>query len=323
MTKKNSVKPSTVCFKKLYDITAEWCSIPGHINYKSVVQMRIERWNILLDIWKKNSRRVGRNIFLNPLVHIFTGEYLTHNGTLKKKLFGEIEEALINSSEIFEIWFQTKDFQDAINEALIRTYKLTTFAQFQVSQGMLRLLKGKDISIIEKSKFVQRHGYLKITDFSYLMNVCSSMKARMALILPDSQSWSIEQWRCFSFVSDAINAKYNLNISIEWNLQGLLDLTDYAICSNMQLDYECISTAHINYKFAKTIFGNRTETVILDLFNKSKKILLDEYDLSFVTGSWMYTILYEWVCDKSHPYHNQAKKTIFDTMFCCSQAAVQ
>ena len=75
---------STCRFKELYSITEQICSMPDGLTCSSISANTNKRWNILLDIWKDNSKKLESNIFLNPLRHIFFSEYETCKSSYKR-----------------------------------------------------------------------------------------------------------------------------------------------------------------------------------------------------------------------------------------------
>ena len=258
MSTKNTTASAALRFKNLYSCTREVCTIDPQVSYTSIVQRKAERWDILLDIWQKNSYRVGKNVFLNVLSHIFTGEYLTHKKEKTLRLFLAIEEVLLNDCEAFDAWMPTQAFQSALHAVINKTFLGQAFSNFQIAQGMLRLLEGKNIVQFKQTRVARAFCFLKITDMSILRRRCSDLKEKIKVILPESQHWNENQWANQAFVYTSIANTYDIDCeSVKEYLQDILELIEFAEDRDVHLRIDNVVYADLNYGFMQAIFFQR------------------------------------------------------------------
>lgn len=314
MSTKNTTTSAALRFKNLYSCTREVCTIDPQVSYASIVQRKAERWDILLDFWQKNSYRAGKNVFLNVLSHIFTGEYLTHKKEKTLRLFLAIEEVLLNDSEAFDAWVPTKVFQAALYAVLIKKFLGQTFAKFQIAQGMLRLLEGKSIANFRQTRVAREFDFLKITNMPILERRCSDLKEKIKVILPESQHWKEDQWANQAFVCTSIANTYDIDCeSVEEYLQDILELIEFAGDRDVHLRIDNVVYADLNYGFMQAIFKDETDSVILYILSDLIPCIRGGWiDETRIGSSWVYSILREWAYDDGHMYHTQAKHLMFN-----------
>ena len=314
MSTKKTTSSTTLIFRNLYSLTSEVCTIHPQLNYASIVHRKAERWNVLLDIWQKNSYRVGKNVFLNVLSHIFTGEYLTHKKEKTLMLFSAIEDILLNDSEAFDTWSQTKAFQSALNTVINNGFLDSAFSTFQISQGMLRLLDGKDIAKFRQTRVARAFDFGQITNMSVHRRRCSDLKEKIKVILPESQHWTDDQWANHAFVCTSIANAYNIDYeSVTEYLQDILKLIEFSENRDVHLRIDNIVYAKLNYGFVEAIFKDETDNVIFYILSDLIPCIRGEWiDETQIGNSWIYSILREWAYDEDHIYHVQAKRLMFD-----------
>lgn len=308
------INSTTQRFKRLYTITSELCVIDPQMNYTTVVQQKTGRWEVLIDIWKQNTRRVGKDVFLNVLFHIFTGEYLTHKKEKTVALFREIESALINDDVIFYAWLKNESFQKTLRYTINEVYSPRWFKTFQTKQGIARLFGHRDedklVSLLDHRIYV----FLSVTYIGLGKQKYDSTKKEIIGILPEATGWSEEQWPKVSFVCTSIAQKYGLNAE---KLRKYLDDVHDLICLSKNQDHhfriDNIVDAELNYEFMKAIFKNNVDSAIWFLLSDLIPSIKGEWvKASNVSGSWLHEIIKAWADDKAHPYHHQARRLLFD-----------
>lgn len=305
---------STIRFERIYKLTEQICSIDLSVNLDQVVKQKKERWNILLEIWRINSKKLGSNIFVNPFSHLFFGEYITHKPPKTMLLLNEIESMLLADKEAFLVWSKSKVFQDALTTVFHKKYRPSAFCSLQVSQGIARLLKGKNISFFRKAPVIGYYGPLRLADVQKHTSTAICLKKRIAKILPRSKKWLPEQWADYQFVCNRIHKIYGLDYSEDRKLMDpIFSLIKYAGGQTAKVYIPQIAETPINEALMKAIFGSTTETTILDLFQQA----CDYYDEDGIVtidirNSWIYHTINNWVYDNNHPYKNEARKLMFD-----------
>lgn len=305
---------STIRFERIYKLTEQICSIDPSVNFDQVVKQKKERWNILLEIWRNNSKKLGSNIFLNPFSHLFFGEYFTHKPHHTMQLLNEIETALLDDKEAFLVWSQSKVFQNALNTVFNKKYHPSAFCSLQVSQGIARLLKGKDIFFFSKAPIIGYYWPLRLADVQKHTSAAIHLKKRITKILPRSKKWLPEQWADYQFVCNRIHKLYGLDYSEDRRLMDpIFSLIEYSNNKTTKIYIPRIAEATINEALMKAIFGSAAETTILNLFKQASDFYDEDGIVTIdIRNSWIYHTINNWVYDNNHPYKNEARKLMFD-----------
>lgn len=313
MATKRSVNPSTIRFKKLFDLTMQVCTVDPPVDYISIVQRKTKRWNVLLDIWQKNTKKYGSVFLFNPLIHIFYGEIGAVRSKKVNVLLQAIEEALLNDNEAFNQWIMTKEFARAYHYATQRAHQLNVYWDFQHAWGIERLLQGKTITSLPKHSRERDFDFLNPRYIAGRMQFLDDFKTSICKLLPEAVSWSYKQWMDYNHVCKAFQLKYDIDLSASSDqLNSVYHLMKYNVDNHFYVDFDDILNAPLNYAIYKAIHPTNTEECLWKLFQQ----VLSAYELydqvEELGDSWMFQIVFGWAQDKCHPYHSTVKRIVFD-----------
>lgn len=315
MATKRSVSASTRDFRRLFELTKQLGLIDSSLNYNSIVQKKTERWNILLDIWQKNTKRYGSVFFYNPLVHIFYGMNMPVKSQKVHTLLDTIEDVMLNNNEAFDVWVRTKAFKRAYHNATQRAYQLNLYREFQHACGAVRLLGGKTITNTSKQLRGKDCYTLYQRYISKLMLFQNEFKTLLGEILPVSVGWPHEQWINYDCICEALKQKYGVDFSQDsYFLNSIFYLMEYRDERSNDMTFDDIISAPLNYAFFKAIFPTETEEHLWNLFNLCRCKYNSDNQVEKLKNSWIFDIVRTWAYDKAHPYHDTARKTVFDLL---------
>lgn len=312
---------STERFKKIYDLTMAICKADTEINYRSLVQKKHERWKVLAHIWHTNKKKLSSNIFLNSLGMIFFEYYNPSPNKAINEIIEEVKNAILYDEEALLAWYDTPDFDDAFELLSEKSESLYLHEDYQISQGLLRIFYSKYINGCEDT---QRKIDLIATLNNFNFNNCKLVVGGFRMIirslLPGSMTWSDQQWCSESYICSEINKKYNSQISyVDDVLSVLYDLVSYTPESEINLS-NILPSPHISPELVKDIYKDSTDSIVYEIFCRMKKSCDEEQIKELLEDSWMLKIMIPWAHNKSHPYCQSVRKTVFDIIM---QTAVQ
>jgi hypothetical protein len=240
--------------------------MPDAITCNSISADANERWNILLDIWKNNSRKLGSNIFLNPLNHIFFSEYITRKSKKIVQLLQKIEDALLYDQEAFCAWIQTELFKEAYIKAFNHISWFRSYVYFQLAQGSIRLFKNKDSTMLENIPFLAQCYRSPLTDIPRQISIYTEKKNIIVKILPEAAHWPDEQLANYPYFCTCLKEKYGVDYSGSViDAEPLFDLLEYAEKPDRFENpdkfpyYPTIASADITYNMISSICGNEAD----------------------------------------------------------------
>lgn len=309
-----TISQSTRNFRKLYDLTKDLGLIEPSINYRSIVQKKSERWNILLEIWRKNKKIVGVNIFSAPLVNILYGfNYYNYWPTKEKNLLHEVERTLLDDNEAFNAWVHTDTFKRAYKCTIDRSGGCIEYINFLNASGTLRLLRGKTIAKLSRTKRSKPYYLLEREYFMKNQLYCDEFKNLFSKILPESVEWLDEQWMDYKNIFGCLNDTYDVNFRGYYScLDAIYYLLKYSEYLPGYVDIYDIIKAPFNYNLVKAIFPNNTDDRILKLFENLSQRCNDYDRKNWLRDSWIVKILYQWTDDPEHKYYRKARKALID-----------
>lgn len=307
------IDTSTHNFKKLFDLTKETCVIPEEVNYDSIVQKKTERWDILLEIWRGNKKIVGANIFSVPLYHIIYGFDFCRRGQKVIELLREVEKTLLTDNEAFNVWVHTDMFKRAYKGIVDKSGGLIEYINFLNASGTLRLLRGKNIAKLSRTKKSKPYYLLEREYHIKNQQYYDEFKKLFGKILPESIKWSDKQWMKYSYIYDCLNNTYGVDFHSYYScLNPIYYLLKYSVNLPCHVDIDEIVKAPFNYSLVKAISPANADDMIYKLFSMIGARYKANNWLDELNDSWIVKILYQWAYDPEHKYYREARKAIID-----------
>lgn len=279
----------------------------------------IKSWSDVIKAWGFPSL-FTQYILSNPLYHIFCGEYCSSIPDDKMELVKEIEAAILYDEEALYYWTQNDKFIIALRRIYYRimggpnTLHPTKYTRFQFYQGLIRIFDGKKLSETGYKNIEKTLKTFSLDRLPVYKAEKEKFKDMIGTIIPESHGWDDHDFYNNTTVCNAINNKYDLNItSAARYTEPLFILMRYhAGLKVYPTEIQEIITADISYDSANIILGEHTDSVIYDMFFNNIDFVKKHYDISSVRKNWMYKTMYTWLENKEHPLYDKVKTFIFN-----------
>lgn len=304
---------STKRFKNIYRLTEAFCKIDPSIKYDSIVQNKLDRWAVLVDIWDANKKKFRGNVFTESIFRVFHGRYASFKTKNVVALQNEITEALINDQDAFYMWSQTLRFRNAFRTIIKKTIlpKIEYLhTHYVCSQGLHRLFYGKTVSDKAKNLLKEFTGF-EMSELDHYKNDYAFVRPRLEKVLPQVYNWTDEQCCNIEAICVACNNTHGTRLyrGVKY-YDPIFRLQDYKEWGKSH--YSVFMNAKLNYNVANAIFGQDTDTALNDIFQDAYNNLTDSPGQGQLINSWIFDIVNTWAHDKTHPYHDLVKKPVFD-----------
>ena len=304
---------STKRFKNIYRLTKAFCNIDPGINYDSIVQKKLDRWKVLVDIWDANKKKFRYNVFKEPIYCVFYGRISAIPSKKVVALQVEIVDALINDEDAFYVWSQTQRFHYAFRTVMENIIKPKTgylHTCYVCSRGLHRLFCDRKVS--DKAKFLL-HKYTgkNVSELESYRNEFACVRPMLEELLPQVCTWSDEKCCNIGAICKACNNMYGTKLY--YRAEDYDPIFKLQVFKNGARDqYPVYINAKLNYNVANAVFGQDTDAALNDIFQDAYNNLNASPGQGQLINSWIFDIVNTWAHDKTHPYHDLVKKPVFD-----------